>query len=154
MRAEPFGPLVVFTLANEKWALPASVVQRAVRAVEITPCPDAPDVVLGVINVHGRIIPVFDLRRRFGLPLRELSIDDHIIIAKAETRSVAILVDAVCGMMQPDESAVLTKTELPPELTTFDGILKLGREIVLIYDLDKFLSLEEEQLLAKLESSR
>src|SRR5581483_884088 len=84
MRAEPFGPLVVFTLANEKWALPASVVQRAVRAVEITPCPDAPDVVLGVINVHGRIIPVFDLRRRFGLPLRELSIDDHIIIANAQ----------------------------------------------------------------------
>jgi purine-binding chemotaxis protein CheW len=62
--------LVVFTLGQQRYGLPLSSVERAARIVEITPLPNAPEIVLGVINVQGRLMPVVNLRHRFRLPER------------------------------------------------------------------------------------
>ena len=62
---------MVFTLDRQRYALPLSVVERVVRMIEITPVPHTPDIVLGVINAQGRVIPVVDIRRRFRLPTRQ-----------------------------------------------------------------------------------
>ena len=64
--------LIVFTLNEQRYALYLSVVERIVRIVRITPLPKAPEIVSGVINVAGRIIPVLDTRKRFRLPERGL----------------------------------------------------------------------------------
>ncbi len=76
---------VVFGLDEHSFALRLSAVVRVVRAVEVTPLPRAPEIVLGVINVQGRITPVFDVRKRFRLPAREISLSDQFIIARADT---------------------------------------------------------------------
>ena len=74
---------VVFTLDGLFYAVSLSAVSRVIRAVEITPLPKAPPIVLGVINLGGRIIPVVNIRKRFLLPERELELTDQLIVACA-----------------------------------------------------------------------
>ncbi len=59
---------IVFTLDEQRYALHLSAVERVICVVEITPLPKAPEIVLGIINVGGQIIPVIDMRKRFRLP--------------------------------------------------------------------------------------
>src|ERR671919_2991748 len=87
--------LVVFTLDEQRYAVPLSAVERIVRLVEITPVPHTPEIVLGVINVQGRILPVVNIRGRLGLPARELHPSDHLLFARTSKRTVALAVDAV-----------------------------------------------------------
>ena len=83
--------IVVFMLDAMRCALRLSCVERIVRLVEIAALPEAPEIVLGIINVHGEIIPVIDLRKRFCLPERELELDSHLVIARTARRRVALL---------------------------------------------------------------
>ena len=62
--------LVTFSLDDRKFALYVSVVQRIVRVVEVTALPKGPEIVVGIINLQGQVIPVFDIRMRFHLPAR------------------------------------------------------------------------------------
>ena len=77
----PAHQLVVFTMDEQRYALQLAAVERVVRMVEVTPLPQAPQIVLGVINAQGRIIPVVDIRRRFRLPARDIRLSDHLLIA-------------------------------------------------------------------------
>jgi purine-binding chemotaxis protein CheW len=72
----------LFTLDAGRYALSLEVVERVVPALELTPLPTAPDIVQGVFNLHGRIVPVMNLRRRFGLPERAIELSDHLIVAQ------------------------------------------------------------------------
>jgi len=74
--------LLVFRLDDQRYAFFLSIVVEVVRAVEITPLPSAPDIILGIINVRGTVVPVVNLRTRFRLPERNLEPDDRIIIAR------------------------------------------------------------------------
>jgi hypothetical protein len=74
--------ILVFSLDEPLYALPLSSVERVVPAVEITPLPKAPEFVLGVINVHGQVIPVMDIRQRLRLPTRPVGLEDRFILAR------------------------------------------------------------------------
>jgi len=115
--------------------------------VEISPLPKAPEIVLGVINVQGRIVPVFNVRKRFRLPERETSLSDQLIVAQTSRRTVAMLVDAVSGVVAYPEQQVITADRVLPGLEYLEGVAKLDGGMILIHDLDKFLSLEEETTL-------
>ena len=78
---EKLNQLVVFFLNEQKYALYLPAVERVVSAIEVTPLPQAPDNVLGIINVMGKVIPVVNIRKRFGLPEREIDLSDQFIIA-------------------------------------------------------------------------
>ena len=78
--------LVVFTLDSQRFALPLSAVERAIRIIEIVPLPKAPDIVIGVINLHGQIIPVVNIRKRFNLSEKEVNLNDHIVISHSKKR--------------------------------------------------------------------
>ena len=147
MRASEIRWLVVFTLDEQHYALPLSAVERVVRVVEITSLPKAPEIVLGVINRQGRIVPVVNLRRRFRLPERELRLSDHCLIAHTAKRMVALVVDEVSGVLEPADQAVAAAEPILPDLAYVVGVVKLAEGMVLIHDLDSFLSLEEEQTL-------
>ncbi len=89
---------VVFTLDQLNFALPVSIVDTIVRAVIITPVPGTPVSVLGVINVKGKITPVFNIRRLFGLPERELKLTDQLIIARTSEHTISFFTDMVSGV--------------------------------------------------------
>ncbi|MBI2998358.1 MAG: purine-binding chemotaxis protein CheW [Deltaproteobacteria bacterium] len=139
--------LVVFTLDGQRYALYLPVVERVVRAVEVTPLPKAPEIVLGVINVQGRIVPVVNMRKRFRLPEGELKLGDQIVIARTSRRAVALVVDAVSGVMQVSEKDFVSPKQIVPGTEYIEGVVKLEDGLVLIYDLDQFLSLDEERTL-------
>jgi purine-binding chemotaxis protein CheW len=73
--------LVVFRLDNQRYALPLPTVERIVRAVEVTALPKAPSIVLGIVDVAGRVCPVLNVRQRFGLPDKEIRSADQFLIA-------------------------------------------------------------------------
>jgi len=141
--------LVVFVLDDQRYALRLSVVKQIVRAVEVTPLPQAPRSIRGVINVRGKILPVFDLRERFRLPDREPELSDCIIIAQTTTKSVACVVDQVIGVVEAAESKTTAAVEIFPSLDYIEGVMRLEEGLVFIHDLETFLSPDERQLLEK-----
>lgn len=139
--------LVVFNLDKQRYAIHLSAVERDVRIVEITPLPEAPEIVLGVINVQGRVIPVVNIRRRFSLPEREIDLSDHLIIVHTPRRIVAIVADAVYGIVELPEEEVILAEKILPRMGYVEGVVKLEDGMILIHDLDRFLSLDEEEAL-------
>ena len=148
MQREPeTNQLVVFTLSDRRYGLPLSAVERIVRVVEVTSLPKAPDIVLGVVNVQGRVIPVINVRRRFRLPEREMTLTDQMMIAHAARRLVALVVDSVTGVLEYSELEAVAAQDVLPDLPYVDGVVKLDDGLILIHNLDTFLSLEEEDVL-------
>ena len=141
--------LVSLTLEEQRYALPLSQVERVLRALEITPLPRAPEIIMGVINVRGKVIPVVNVRRRFQLPEREISLSDQIIISRTSRRQVALVVDEVCGVIEVLEHTVLDAEKILPHMEYVKGVVKLKDGMILIHDLDRFLSLEEESNLTE-----
>ena len=139
--------LVVFTLDSQRFALPLSAVERAIRIIEIVPLPKAPDIVIGVINLHGQIIPVVNIRKRFNLPEKEVNLNDRIVIAHSKKRLLGILVDNVAGVFEFPEHKIITADKIISGIEYVEGVVKLEDGIILIHDIDKFLSLEEEKAL-------
>lgn len=145
--ANQLTQLVVFTVHEQRYALHLSGVESVVRAVEITSLPRAPEIVLGVINVQGRVVPVVNLRKRFRYPERPVEVGDRLIVARTPRRSVVLVVDDVSGVVERPEKEVIAAGRILPGLEYLEGVVKLETGMILIHDLDKFLSLAEEKKL-------
>lgn len=87
--------LVIFKLANEDYGLPIQKVQEINRMVPVTKLPQTPEFMEGIINLRGRVIPVVDLRKRFGLAVKPHEDDTRIMIIDIDGQTVGIIVDAV-----------------------------------------------------------
>ncbi len=83
-------PLVVFALDDQRYALALARVQRCIRVVAITPLPEAPAIVLGIIDLGGGVIPVINIRKRFNHPPRDVRLSDYLIAATTGKRTVAL----------------------------------------------------------------
>ncbi len=129
--------LLVFRLGERRYAVRLNAVDRVVRAVEITPLPGAPKAVTGVINVSGRITPVLDLRRPFGLPDKPMALTDQLIIAHLPHRPLALWVDSVDGVIDYPESKVVQTHAVLAGIEEVEGMVKLEQGIVFIEDLDR-----------------
>jgi purine-binding chemotaxis protein CheW len=136
--------LLIFALSGLRYALPLPDIERILPAVEITPVPKAPEIVMGLVNVQGRIIPVLNIRKLFRLPETPITLNDHIIIARTTLCPVAIVVDNVLSVTEYREQDIVSAAELFPGIEYLEGVAKLENGILLIYDLERFLSPEEK----------
>jgi len=141
--------IVVFSLDELFYALPLQAVVRVIHAIEIRHLPEAPEIISGIINVKGQIIPVVDIRKRLELATREIDPDDRLIIADTGKREVAILVDTVTGIRDLTPAQKAEAKETLPFAKHLKGVAKIDNELVLIYDPDRFLRLDEETELEK-----
>lgn len=139
--------IVLFSLDEPRYALYLSEVVKVERAVEITHLPKAPQVVSGVMDYHGEIIPVIDIRKLFRLPQRDIRLEDQFIIARTSQRLVVLVVDSVHGVYDLEHYQVVDAKESLPFTAYVSGVATIEQDIVLITDLDKFLSLDEERVL-------
>jgi purine-binding chemotaxis protein CheW len=105
------GAFVVFRLDGERFALPLDHVEIVLRMVSFTPVPDAPPWVIGVIDLHGRVIPVTDLRRRLGRPAKAPYLNDRLLVISLAKRTVAVVVDEVTEVLE----LPVSKVETPPD---------------------------------------
>lgn len=137
--------LVIFRLGKEEYGLPITKVQEINRLVPITKLPQTPSFMEGVINLRGRIIPVIDLRKRFGLQVTEHGEDTRIIIVEVNGQTVGIIVDAVNEVVRMPGSSV----EPPPPVFILDakyiyGVGKLEDRLLILLDIDNILTSQEE----------
>lgn len=143
-RARPFmEDLLVIQLDELRIALSLSNIERVIRAVYPTTLPEAPDIILGVVNMQGRIIPLVNLRRRFHLAERKIALTDRMVIAHAARRPVALVVDAVSGVLEYPAQDIVAAQAVLPGIGYVEGIVKLKDGLILIHNLGTFLSLEE-----------
>jgi purine-binding chemotaxis protein CheW len=129
-------------LDDVRYAVEADRVAEIAPRVLVTPLPDAPSPVLGVITVRGKLVPVVDLRGRLGHAAREPRVEDHFVIAIGARRTVALVADRALGLRD------IRVSELrPPVLPSqqIAGIAVLPDGLVLLQDLDRVLSLDEER---------
>lgn len=137
--------LVVFALDDQHYALRLSAVDRVARMVHVTALPKAPDIVTGIVNVQGRIVPVVNVRRRFGLPERPAPfLTDRLVFAHTTRRPVALVADAVSGVLEYPAEEIVETGSVFPGTGYVEGVAKLKDGLILIHDLDGFLSLDEE----------
>ena len=138
-----------FQLDERHFGLALAQVQRVIRAVDVTPLPQSPGIVLGVISLHGKIVPVLNVRRRFGFPEREVCIDDQFIIATALGRTVALVVNGVKGIIEYPADQIVAMEKIVHPSRQVEGLIQLEDGLVLIHDLDRFLSVDEERELER-----
>jgi purine-binding chemotaxis protein CheW len=141
--------LVSFSLDDRQFAVPLSAVMRVERIVAITPLPKAPDIITGIINVHGQVIPVVDIRSRFHITPHQLELSDQLLIIKTARRTIAFIVDYVDGVLDASKDQCADVESVLPDTEYVRGVVKLEDGMILIHDPDTFLSLEEEYTLDK-----
>jgi purine-binding chemotaxis protein CheW len=139
--------VVGFSLQGQRYGLKLDAVERVVPVAEIQPLPKAPGIVLGVINMQGRIVPVVNVRRRFRMPEREIALSDRLILARTGTREVALLVDAVLGVLELSDVQTTAAGSIAPGLDYVEGVAKLPDGLLFIHDLNTFLSFDEAKSL-------
>ncbi len=139
--------LVTFRLGNEEYSLDILKVQEIIRQMELTRVPKAPDFVDGVINLRGRVIPVLDLRKRFGLAPDANTSETRIIVVDVNDKTVGFKVDAVSEVLRlPSE-----KVEPPPSIVTgreseyIRGVGKMDGRLIILLDVSKILTRSETE---------
>jgi purine-binding chemotaxis protein CheW len=103
---------VTFRVGTASYAVPAAQVLHLESYETATHVPGAPSYVAGLVQVRGRLVPVVDLRARFGLPPVEHSLDHRVVVVQIGTRVAGLLVDSAREVVQIDEASY----EKPPEL--------------------------------------
>lgn len=144
--------LVVFTLADEDYGVDISAVDGIVEMQAVTTVPQAPGFVEGVISLRGEVLPVIDLRKRFGLPAEKTTKETRIVHIELDGTKVGMVVDAVTEVLRISEENVEAPSPLVTPVSSgfITGIAKVddgegdpGRLIILL-DLAKVLSSEEQ----------
>lgn len=129
--------LVVFDLAEETYGVDIGSVREIIRIQEITRVPRTADFVKGVINLRGKVIPVIDLRKRFGFIEAEHTKDSRIVVVDIDGSDIGVVVDAVTEVLRINTDSVESSTGVT---TTSDsdylmGIAKLEDRLIILLDL-------------------
>lgn len=135
---------VTFTLGNVDYGIEILSVQEFKGYSSVTPVPNMPSYVRGVMNLRGIIIPVFDLRVRFGLPapLDELSV---IVVAVVKSRIVGLVVDTVSDVIDIAQNDIQETPEFSGRVPTafLRGLAKTGERLVILLNLEHLVSLDD-----------
>lgn len=133
--------IVGFRVGKETFGVPIQNVHEIVRMMDITNVPDAPNYIEGVINLRGKIIPVIDLRKRFGEKEIKASKKNRILVAEVGSKMVGLVVDAASEVLKLPPADV----DPPPnvfedgELNYVTGVGKLNGRLVILVELDKIM---------------
>lgn len=140
--------IVVVRLDDLRCGLSVDAVREITRAVAITRLPSAPRGVEGVVDFHGQIIPVIDLRDRLSLPRRDEDPADHFIIADTGSRLCGFRVDEALGVESIDPLNIVDARAVVTGTRPVAGIAKTPDGLVMLQDLAALLSQAEEEQLA------
>lgn len=146
-------PYVVFQLAGNHYAIASRYIQQVDIPAAITKVPQTPDFLLGVTNVRGTIVPVVDLRRRFGLQPIEITPRSRLLVIHLESRVVGLLVDSAREFIRIEEDNILLPAEnmRGPGIEYLQGIFPQENRLILILDVEHLLTPEQKNKLENLE---
>ncbi|NLO97190.1 MAG: chemotaxis protein CheW [Peptococcaceae bacterium] len=134
--------LVTFSLGSEEFGIDIMKVQEIIRIPPITRVPKAPDFVEGVINLRGNVIPVVNLRTRFGMPPEEETDLSRIIVLQIDNKVFGVRVDGVTEVMRLSQDSI----EPPPPIALgldanfIRGVGKIGDRLLILLKLDQLMN--------------
>ncbi len=140
---------LTFELENEDFAIDVSQVREVLDMTTISKVPRSPDFMRGVINVRGSVVPVMDLRTKFGLPLAETTVNTRIVIMEINMDDKKIVLGAVADSVNDVLELEPNQIEDPPEIGSrwrsefIKGIGKQDEKFVIILDVDRVFSTVE-----------
>jgi purine-binding chemotaxis protein CheW len=146
--------LVVFTLANETYGIAISTVNEIIRMQDITEVPRTPDFVEGVINLRGRIVPVIDLRKRFGLEAAEATQASRIMVVELQGLTVGMIVDSVSEVLRLPTDSIEPTPAIASGVDSayLKGVGKWDDRLIILLDIEKVLyQSEQEEVAASME---
>ncbi len=142
---ESFLSLMGFKLGEEEYAVDIMQIKEITIPTEMTPIPRAPEYILGILSLRGSILPVFDAKKRIGLPARERTNRTRIIIVNHQGEEVGLLVDGVTSAAHIPSSAI----EPPPpilkgvEAEYITGVGRVDDRMMIIMDIEEVCRMEE-----------
>jgi purine-binding chemotaxis protein CheW len=143
--------MVVFELDQEEYAVPITEVQEVVKILEITPVPQSPEYILGIINLRGKIVPIFDIEKWFKLERENKSLSEHIMVTEdGRGNSFGMQVDKVTEVLKIPQSSIqpspkMITNKIAPEYLKGVAVIKneTSERVLLILDLQKILTAED-----------
>jgi purine-binding chemotaxis protein CheW len=137
--------LVSFRLAKEEYGIEITRVREIILFGEITRIPQMPDYIKGLINLRSTVIPIVDLRLRFGLPEGEQTDDTRIMVVNVGGKMIGIIVDAVSEVLRVAHEQIAPP---PPTVATLGrdyltGLVRLEDRLLILLDIDRLFAAEE-----------
>jgi purine-binding chemotaxis protein CheW len=141
----PVLQFVGFRLADEDYAIAITTIQEIILMKPITRLPQSPGYIEGLINLRGSVIPIINLRKRFGMPPRDLDEETRTIVVNVHDKTVGCIVDAVTQVMRISRDQIQ-----PPPLGVaggsyryLAGLARLDDRLLILLDIEKLFQEEE-----------
>ncbi len=138
--------LVIFKLGDEEFGVDILQVREIEKLdQQVTRVPKSPIFVEGVINLRGEIVPIVDLRKRFGLVVRQTSNEARVIIVDISDGQVGMIVDAVAEVIRLNVSAIENAPSITKGVDAYflSGVAKINERLIILLNLERALSPEE-----------
>ncbi len=156
LNSELTQQLLTFCIGNETFAIDVGQTREVLDNISITGVPQTPDYMLGVINLRGNVVPVIDMRLKFGLAAKEKTIDTCIIVLDVDIDGEPVVIGALADSVREVLDIKSDQIEPPPRLgsklnTEFiKGMGNVNDNFVIILEIDKVFSAEELELVQQL----
>jgi len=140
--------LVCFKLAQEEYAVDITSVQEVIKVLRITPVPQMPPFVLGVINIRGTITPVFDMRKLFKLPEKPFDDLTKILVLKHDNTVISIVVDQILDNIKIEHSRIdpAPEVRLKIERECIYGLGEIGDRMVIVLNFGKISAVAKREI--------
>lgn len=138
--------LVKFHIADEAFGIGIKQIFQILKPQEVFKVPNTPPFIEGLINLRGKVMTVFNLRKRFNMPEKENDGDTKILVIRMDDYLLGFTVDSVSEIVRVQHEDIV---DPPPSLINFDrrflsGVAKVGEKLILLLDLEKILTPDEE----------
>lgn len=140
------GKFAVFAIGNIEFALDIMRIKEIIKPIKITVIPKAPRFIEGVINLRGGIIPIVDLRKRFGVKAAGAeSTKERVIVTRLNRKAIGLIVDSVTDVITLDKKNISPPPEIVRGISSqfIKGVGKLNDRLILLIDLDAILTASE-----------
>jgi purine-binding chemotaxis protein CheW len=127
---------VIFSINDQWYAITVAAVRQIIRSVQLTPVHEGPELLQGLINMNGEIIPVINIRKQFKFADREISLSDRIIVTSSLPYAIAFIVDQIEGVVELSKSDITPSEAIFPKMEDYIiGTAKYNGHTALIYDI-------------------
>lgn len=147
---EPQESIAIFEIENQRFAIPFNYIQKVIPVVEIEKLPGVPFFIVGIINLHGQVVPVIDMRTLFSISTKEVELSDQLIIIDIPSGKYALLVDHTLEIVSINKNDMIEGDNIEYGGKYIKGVLMQPDGLVIINDVLNFLNKDE---LIQLESA-
>lgn len=144
-------PFILFQVAGSNYAVYSAQVQQIEMIENITHVPNAPGYVEGIVYLRNQIVPVINLRERFGMEKIPYDLRARLIVIQVDGRTIGMAVDAAREFVWLDDEAITTPPEslTGSEIEYLEGVFSLNDRLILVVNLHRLLSQQEQVLAAE-----